>query len=78
MILSNTETISVDSYEMKVVEYEYVKINNNSDIFSKMVAKMAAENLILIFFINIFLDYIHSDVSQFCFQVQKRMRCLFI
>ena len=29
---------------MKVVEYEYVKINNISCIFSKMAAKMAAEN----------------------------------
>ena len=29
---------------MKVVEHEYVKINNISCIFSKMAAKMAAEN----------------------------------
>ena len=29
---------------MKVAEYEYVGINNISCIFSKMAAKMAAEN----------------------------------
>ena len=29
---------------MEVVEYEYVEINNISCIFSKMAAKMAAEN----------------------------------
>ena len=29
---------------MKVVAYEYVGINNISCIFSKMAAKMAAEN----------------------------------
>ena len=29
---------------IKVVEYEYVKINNISGIFFKMAAKMAAEN----------------------------------
>ena len=29
---------------MKVVEYEYVEINNISCIFSKMTAKMAAKN----------------------------------
>ena len=29
---------------MKVVEYEYVGINNISCIFSKMAAKMAVEN----------------------------------
>ena len=28
---------------MKVVEYKFVKINNNSCIFSKMAAKMAPE-----------------------------------
>ena len=40
---------SVDSYEVKVVEYEYVKINNISCIFSKMAAKMAAENYNLMY-----------------------------
>ena len=37
--------ISVDSYEVKVVEYEYVKIHNDSRIFSKMASKMAADEL---------------------------------
>ena len=41
---------SVDSYKVKVVEYEYVKINNISCIFSKMAAKMAAENYNLMYF----------------------------
>ena len=36
--------LGVDSYEVTVVKYEYVKINNISCIFSKMAAKMAAEN----------------------------------
>ena len=36
---------SVNSYEVKVVEYEYEKINNDSCIFSKMAAKMFAEKL---------------------------------
>ena len=31
--------------KVKVVEYEYVKINNISCIFTKMAAKMAAEKL---------------------------------
>ena len=35
---------SVDSYEAKDVEFGYLEINNNSCIFSKMAAKMAAEN----------------------------------
>ena len=35
---------SVDSYEIKDVEVKYVENNNNSCIFSKMAAKMAAEN----------------------------------
>ena len=34
---------------MKVVECEYVEINNISCIFAKMAAKMAAENLILMY-----------------------------
>ena len=40
---------SVDSYEMKDVDIKYVKNNNNSCIFSKMAAKMAAENLNLMY-----------------------------
>ena len=39
-----TDKQSVNSHEVKVVEYENVEINNNSDIFSKTAAKMAAEN----------------------------------
>ena len=35
---------SVDSYKIKDVEIKYVENNNNSCIFSKMAAKMAAEN----------------------------------
>ena len=35
---------SVDSYEIKDEEVKYVENNNNSCIFSKMAAKMAAEN----------------------------------
>ena len=35
---------SVDSYKIKNIEIKYVKNNNNSCIFSKMAAKMAAEN----------------------------------
>ena len=38
------DNLNVHPYEVKVVEYDYVKINNNSSIFSKMAAKMAAEN----------------------------------
>ena len=36
---------SVDSYEIKHAEIKYVENNNNSCIFSKMAAKMAAENV---------------------------------
>ena len=36
---------SVDSYEIKDVKIKYEENNNNSCIFSKMAAKMAAENL---------------------------------
>ena len=39
---------------MKVVEYEYVAINNNSDIFFKMATKMAAENLNLMYLSSAF------------------------
>ena len=35
---------SIDSYEIKDVEIKYVENNNNSCIFSKMAAKMAAVN----------------------------------
>ena len=35
---------SVDSYQIKDVEFNYVEINNISCIFFKMAAKMAAEN----------------------------------
>ena len=34
---------------MKVVDYEYVKINNISGIFSKMAAKMAVKNYNLMY-----------------------------
>ena len=37
--------LSVDSYEIKDVDIKYVENNNNNCIFSKMAAKMAAENL---------------------------------
>ena len=40
---------SIDSYEMKDVEFDYAEINSNSCIFSKMAAKMAAENLNLMY-----------------------------
>ena len=39
----------VESYEIKNVEIKYVENNNNSCIFSKMAAKMAAENLNLMY-----------------------------
>ena len=45
---------SVDSYEMKDVEIKYVENNNNSCIFSKMAAKMAAENLNLMYLSSAF------------------------
>ena len=45
-----TDKQSVNSHEVKVLEYEYVEINNISCIFFKMAAKMAAENLNLIYF----------------------------
>ena len=45
---------SVDSYEIKDVEIKYVENNNNSCIFSKMAAKMAAENLILMYLSSAF------------------------
>ena len=45
---------SVDSYEIKNVEIKYVENNNNSCIFSKMAAKMAAENLNLMYLSSAF------------------------
>ena len=45
---------SVYSYEVKNVELKYVEINNNSFIFSKMAAKMAAENLNLMYLSSAF------------------------
>ena len=38
-----------DSNEVKNVEFNYVEINNNKCIISKMAAKMAAENLNLMY-----------------------------
>ena len=35
---------SVDSYDIKNVEIKYIENKNKSCIFSKMAAKMAAEN----------------------------------
>ena len=40
---------SVHSYEVKDVELKYVEINNNSGIFFKIAAKVAAENLNLMY-----------------------------
>ena len=40
---------SVYSYEMKDVQFQYEDINNNSCIISKMAAKMAAGNRILVY-----------------------------
>ena len=45
---------SVDSYEIEDVEFKYVKINNNSCIFSKMAAKMATENMNLMYLSSAF------------------------
>ena len=53
---------SVHSYEVKNVEFEYVKINNNSCIFSKMAAKMAAEILIRMY-LSSSLNTIINEVS---------------
>ena len=39
---------------MKVIEYEYVGINNIRCIFSKMAAKMAAENFNLMYLSSAF------------------------
>ena len=45
---------SVYSYEVKDVQFKYKEISNNNCIISKMVAKMAAENLILMFLSSAF------------------------
>ena len=45
---------SVDSYGIKDVEIKYVENNNNSCIFSKMAAKMTAENLNLMYLSSAF------------------------
>ena len=45
---------SIDSYEIKDVEIKYVENNNNSCIFSKMAAKMAAENMNLMYLSSAF------------------------
>ena len=45
---------SVDSYEIKNVEIKFVENKNNSCIFSKMAAKMAAENLNLMYLSSAF------------------------
>ena len=45
---------SVYSYEVKDVELKYVEINNNRCIISKIAAKMAAENLILVYLSSAF------------------------
>ena len=52
---------SVDLYKVKVVEYEYVKINNIGCVFSQMAAKMAAEN--------------YNHVSQLSFHIQLQIKC---
>ena len=43
-----------NSYEIKDVEIKYVGNRNNSCIFSKMAAKMAAENLNLMYLSSAF------------------------
>ena len=48
----------VYSYEVKDTVFRYVEIKNNSFIFSKMVAKMAAENLNLI---HLSFAFIYND-----------------
>ena len=49
-----THKWSVDSYEIKDVEFKYVRNNNSSCIFFKMAAKMAAENLNLMYLSSAF------------------------
>ena len=55
---------SVDSYKVKAVEYKYVKIIKIGCTFSKMAAKMAAEN--------------YNHVSQLSFHIQIQIKCRFI
>ena len=45
---------SVDSYEVNDVEFRFVEISNNSCIFFKMAAKMATENMNLMYFSSAF------------------------
>ena len=59
---------SVNSHEVKIVEYENVEINNNSDIFSKMAAKMAAENLNLMYLSSAFRY--KDDFSVYSYKVK--------
>ena len=42
------------SYEVKDVELKYVEINNKRCIISKIAAKMATENLILVYLSSAF------------------------
>ena len=64
-----TDKQSVNSHEVKVVEYENVEINNNSDIFSKMAAKMAAENLNLMYLSSAFRY--KDDFSVYSYKVKN-------
>ena len=45
---------SVYSYEVKDVQFKYEEINNNNCIISKIEAKMAAKNLILVYLSSAF------------------------
>ena len=64
-----TDKQSVNSHEVKIVEYENVEINNNSDIFSKMAAKMAAENLNLMYLSSAFRY--KDDFSVYSYKVKN-------
>ena len=56
MYLRYNDEWSVDSYEIKDVEIKYVENNNNNNscIFSKMAAKMTAENQNLMYLSSAF------------------------
>ena len=45
---------SVYSYEVKIVQFKCEEINNNNCIISKMAARMAAENPILVYLSSAF------------------------
>ena len=45
---------SIHSYVVKDVEFKYVEINNNICIFFKMAAKVAAENMNLMYLSSAF------------------------